>query len=211
MPMPPPVLRRTRAEARADTIERLLDAATEVFRRDGYHGATLERVAATAGHTKGAVYATFDSKADLFLALLSRRGAARRAELRELLAVSATTEDFIAEAARRFARSTSTERDWWSTVIEFMTVVGRDYTLRRRYHEHRDALHEMTVAILEQWARQLAREPAIPPRRLATMVIALHNGMTLESLVAPDEVGAQAFADAQTAFIQAMFAADRRA
>jgi AcrR family transcriptional regulator len=209
--VPLPVKRRTRAEAKADTLERLLDAAAEVFCRDGYHGATLERVAATAGYTKGAVYAAFDSKADLFFALLARRGAARRAELRELLAGSATAADFVAETARRFALSASTERDWWSTVIEFMIVVGRDESLRRRYHEHRDALRAMIVATLEEWSRQLGREAVIPPARLATMVIALHNGMTLESMVAPGEVGVQEFADAPSVFVRAMFDADTRA
>jgi AcrR family transcriptional regulator len=211
MPHHPSLKRRNRAEARADTLERLLDAAAEVFRRDGYHGATLERVAATAGHTKGAVYAAFDSKADLFFALLARRGAERRAELRELLAGAAATGDFVADTASRFAHSASTERDWWSTVIEFMIVVGRDESLRQRYREHRDALREMIVATLEEWSRQLGREPTIPPNRLATMVIALHNGMTLESLVAPGEIGTQEFADAQSAIIEALLAADRRA
>lgn len=208
--MPLPVKRRTRAEAKADTLVRLLDAAAEVFRRDGYHGATLERVAATAGHTKGAVYAAFESKADLFFALLARRGAVRRAELRELLARSATAEDFVAETARRFAQSARKERDWWSTVIEFMIVVGRDESLRRRYHEHREALREMIVATLEEWSRQLGREPVVPPARLATMVIALHNGMTLESMVAPGEVGIEELADAPSVFVRAMFDADAR-
>ena len=44
-----------------------------MFRREGYHRASLDRIAAEAGFTTGAVYSTFDSKADVMLALLAAR------------------------------------------------------------------------------------------------------------------------------------------
>jgi AcrR family transcriptional regulator len=54
--------RLTREQARQQTRERLLDSAAEVFKRLGYHGATLEAVAEAAGYTKGAVYSNFETK-----------------------------------------------------------------------------------------------------------------------------------------------------
>ena len=89
--------RQTRAESKQLTHERVLEAALKVFRRDGYHGASLDRVAAVAGYTKGAVYSAFDSKSDLFLALLARRAAARRDELRSVLDQSQAAADFVEE------------------------------------------------------------------------------------------------------------------
>jgi AcrR family transcriptional regulator len=56
-----------------DTHARLLRAAEEVFVRDGYEGAQLAEIAAAAGRTKGAVYAHFKNKEDLFLALFEQR------------------------------------------------------------------------------------------------------------------------------------------
>lgn len=56
-----------------ETQTRLLDAAEEVFVRDGYEGAQLTKIANVAGRTKGAVYAHFKSKEDLFLALFEHR------------------------------------------------------------------------------------------------------------------------------------------
>ena len=41
--------------------------------RDGYEGAQLTEIAASAGRTKGAVYAHFKNKEDLFLALFEQR------------------------------------------------------------------------------------------------------------------------------------------
>lgn len=63
--------RLTRSEAKARTRAALLSAARLVFAREGYGGASLDQIAAEVGYTKGAVYTHFDSKEDLFLALLS--------------------------------------------------------------------------------------------------------------------------------------------
>ena len=52
---------RTRAE--------LLAAATRVFAAQGYEGASVGDIATEAGYTKGALYAHFGSKSDLFVAL----------------------------------------------------------------------------------------------------------------------------------------------
>lgn len=57
----------TRAESQERTRQALLDAAARRFSEQGYLGTTLAQVAADAGLTKGAVYANFTSKADLFL------------------------------------------------------------------------------------------------------------------------------------------------
>jgi AcrR family transcriptional regulator len=56
-----------------ETQARLLDAAAEVFVREGYEAAQLDTIAATAGRSKGAVYTHFESKEDLFLALFEHR------------------------------------------------------------------------------------------------------------------------------------------
>jgi len=193
--------RRTRAESKQVTHERVLEAALTVFRSDGYHGASLDRVAAVAGYTKGAVYSAFDSKSDLFLTLLARRAAARRDELRSLLDHAAA--DFVEKVTRRFAASVAAERDWWTAVIEFMTVVGRDENLRVKFAAHHDASREQVAQSVEEWANRQRSKPAIEPRRVATLILALSNGLTLESLVAPDEVNTEVYVDGQLALMRA--------
>ena len=44
-----------------------LKAAEEIFIRDGFEAAKLEEIASKAGYTRGAFYANFESKEDLFL------------------------------------------------------------------------------------------------------------------------------------------------
>jgi TetR/AcrR family acrAB operon transcriptional repressor len=63
--------RRTKEEA-LETREQLLDAAEQVFRERGVGHASLAEVADAAGVTRGAVYHHFESKAELFQALMAR-------------------------------------------------------------------------------------------------------------------------------------------
>ncbi len=54
--------------------EQILDVALEVLGRAGYHGASMNDIADAAGVTKPVLYQHFDSKRDLYRALLDEVG-----------------------------------------------------------------------------------------------------------------------------------------
>jgi AcrR family transcriptional regulator len=64
--------RRTQAERTEATTSALVDAARDLFARDGYAATSLDAVAAKARVTKGAVYHHFDGKRQLFEAVFTR-------------------------------------------------------------------------------------------------------------------------------------------
>jgi AcrR family transcriptional regulator len=66
------VARRTQAERTEATTTALVDAARELFARDGYEATSLSAVAARANVTKGAVYHHFGGKQQLFEAVFTR-------------------------------------------------------------------------------------------------------------------------------------------
>jgi len=73
-------------EARtAATRHRLLAAAETVFARNGFEAARLEDIAALAGYTRGAFYAHFEGKEDIFFALLEQWVAERIGEVNAVL------------------------------------------------------------------------------------------------------------------------------
>ena len=85
----PPRPRLSRAETKENTHRLLLEAAERAFVAFGYQGATLDRIAAEAGFTKGAVYAHFRNKEALFLELLAdgmKRNAGDAEQILTLLA-----------------------------------------------------------------------------------------------------------------------------
>ena len=51
----------------------ILSGAATVFAADGYEGASMARIAAVAGVSKGTLYNHFDSKADLFTAYVGEK------------------------------------------------------------------------------------------------------------------------------------------
>lgn len=197
--------RLTRAESKAETRRRLLDAAEAVFGERGYHGTSLAQVAAEAGFTKGAVYSAFESKADLFLAVLRRRAASRQAELLAALEETTSAEDLLATnaaALARFGDSVGEERSFWAALVEFMVVVSQDEALQARFAAHHDASREALTKSIEALVERGGASLTVEPRELATAVLALNIGLTLERLVAPSEVEGRLYADAQLALIR---------
>jgi AcrR family transcriptional regulator len=101
-----------------ETRARLLDAAQEVFLRDGYESAQLDEIAATAGRSKGAVYTHFKSKEDLFLALYEHRTRSYIDRLAKGLQ-SCTNRKESLEAFREFYVGLVQDRMWPTLTLEF--------------------------------------------------------------------------------------------
>jgi len=173
-----------------------------VFRREGYHRASLDRIAAEAGFTTGAVYSAFDSKADVMLALFAARAERRRTVWTGVLDSTSTVEDFVAEVARRSAREVADERDWLAVASEFAIVIGRDEELRARYAVLHEAGLAALAASIRTWEQRHGEPSTIAPRRLATVVAALNRGLLLEGLVAPAEVPEELIVEAHLTLLR---------
>ncbi|MEF3303424.1 TetR/AcrR family transcriptional regulator [Paenibacillus sp. GYB003] len=63
-------MKRTKAEQKQATMQKLLEVAREHFSEHGYAEAPMEDMVKTAGLTRGALYHHFGSKEGLFLAVL---------------------------------------------------------------------------------------------------------------------------------------------
>ncbi len=61
----------SRDQKKAESRRRILDAARDVFFRDGFMRANLDEIAEKAGVAKGTLYRYFKSKADLYVAVLA--------------------------------------------------------------------------------------------------------------------------------------------
>jgi AcrR family transcriptional regulator len=101
-----------------ETQTRLLDAAEEVFVRDGYESAQLEEIAAMAGRSKGAVYTHFKSKEDLFLALYEHRIRSHIARLLNSLQTRTNRKQSL-QAFREFYVELVNDRTWPILTLEF--------------------------------------------------------------------------------------------
>ena len=180
--------RLTRKERQEHTRARLMSSAARVAARRGLEGASLDEVAEEAGYTKGAVYANFAGKEDLFLAMLDARFADRLAELDRVLAVDAPPEEQARRAARDFIAAIEAEPEWERLFFEFAVYASRNEGFRRELVARYRALRERIAELLEQRARELGIEPSVPPDQVATMTFAMANGIGLERLLEPEAV-----------------------
>ncbi|HEY2473825.1 MAG TPA: TetR/AcrR family transcriptional regulator [Candidatus Cybelea sp.] len=92
-----PRIRRRRKEQRPGEI---LDAALRIFAQSGFAGTKLDDVAAAAGIGKGTIYLYFETKEDLFRAVVRQLFLSNFETLRQLVPVEGSSAHAI---LRRFA------------------------------------------------------------------------------------------------------------
>jgi len=123
----------TRQQLRTqETQARLLDAAEQVFVRDGYEGAQLDEIAATAGRSKGAVYTHFKNKEDLFLALFEHRTKAYVARLAGSVQKCANPKQSL-EAFRAFYLGLIRDKAFSILTLEFKLYAFRHPKSKQRF------------------------------------------------------------------------------
>jgi AcrR family transcriptional regulator len=123
--------RLTREQSQALTREKLLRSAADVVGRDGYEGASVERIAEEAGFSKGAFYSNFSSKEDVLLQLLEGHAGNDVKELSELLGDVADPDDVI-EVVAQWSDARAADQKWGIIAIEFLRRARRDRTLTKR-------------------------------------------------------------------------------
>lgn len=161
--------------------EQLLAAARRVFLERGFQAATLDAIAEAAGFSKGVVYSQFDGKADLFLALLERRIEERAAEN--------ARAGSVAELLETARRATAAEPEWNLLLLEFRVHAARAPEVNARYAELHARTAQRLASALREAAGSEAAPPAVAPEVMASFVLALAAGVTLEDLVVPRQPG----------------------
>jgi AcrR family transcriptional regulator len=120
-------------ERTAVTRDLLLNAAEQVFARVGYEKAQVDAVAESAGFSKGALYAHFKSKEELFLALYEKKQASYLAKLRHALETAPTREEKIA-AFRSFYIDLPKDKDWALIGLEVKLLARRQPEISEKLH-----------------------------------------------------------------------------
>lgn len=129
-----PVKRMRRAERR----EQILNAATRAFARAGFAGTGLDDVAAEAGITRVMLYRHFESKADMYRAVLDR-ACARLAE-------NVGSDNFDENSVAALVRAAAADPDAFRLLFRHAA----------REPEFRDLIDTLTAASTEIAQRNLA-------------------------------------------------------
>ncbi len=196
---------------RAQTRERLLNAAGAVFAERGYDGASLDDVALAAGLTKGAVYSSFKSKEELFYALIRERIRERVDLVTQATEGRTTALDITRDTASALGELMSSQAEWSLLFIEFWARAVRNPDLRDELTRERRHVRGLIASLLQEQAARAAVELPAPAEQLAVAVLALANGIAIEHLADPDTVDPSTFGVALGLLLGTAMRADRPA
>jgi AcrR family transcriptional regulator len=164
---------------REATREQLLATADRCFLERGYHGSTVEWLAAEAGYTTGAIYSSFGGKAGLFEAIVERRGAVQIEGWRRA-AASADPESAVAEMLTR-TLGADDFIGWYAVYIEYLATVIRDPASRSRLA----ASYRRSQGAVREALQPLALRSSLDDAEFSLLATAASNGLALMAVIEP--------------------------
>lgn len=175
---PEPLSRRDRQQ---QTRDALISAAREVFAEDGYHSASVDRIAREAGFSKGAVYSNFEDKPSLFLAVMDQNLELAEVDLRDPFEQACSPASTGKDLAQREGYPPSATQGFALATLEFIASAARDEKVAPQLHKRlADVLgHYNEIA---RTAR--ADDETLPASAVGTLLAALDQGAGLILLAA---------------------------
>lgn len=164
------------------TRARLIQAAEKIFARDGFEAAKLEEIAADAGYTRGAFYANFDSKEDLFLALLEREISARIDRVETRMKPLRDSEAKL-RSFREFFLTLCQDRRWSLLALEFRLFAVRHPEVKAKLAALNRRMVTSRIGILQQIILESGRKPPVAPGVVARSLSAVTNALALEQML----------------------------
>jgi AcrR family transcriptional regulator len=186
MPLEPLTPERRRAMTR----DHLLEAAADVFSRNGFHGATLDEIASIAGFTKGAVYSNFASKDDLFVALMDDRIERQFAVATEVLESGshdvAQQQPLVRELLH--SRTFFWNESWSMLFLEFVLYARRNADAGAKLAASYQRGRALITQLIEVEVAAGGVPPKYPNEQVALISQFLFEGLGMVRLVDPSAV-----------------------
>jgi AcrR family transcriptional regulator len=169
-----------------ETRAALLRSASRLICELGMHGASIDRIAADAGYTKGAFYAHFASKEELFLTMLDEHFATELVRLDTILAGTGDPAVETRAAAEDFLEHIDADPQWRRVYQEFATHAARHDAFRVEFATRQRGLRTRMAEVFTRWAADLGVKPSVPPEDVAAMTFFMADGFLLDQIIDPE-------------------------
>jgi AcrR family transcriptional regulator len=178
--VPKPVTRR-----RAQTRQRLLDAAREVFAREGFGRSTVEQVCEAAGFTRGAFYSNFTSLDELFLEMWAQESATMLSRLQDVAAEDGPKVRDLRSVVERVLEALPVDTEWFQITAEFTAHAVRTPGLAQVMARREEAIQEALFPLIDRLLAQIDRK-VTNRRALGRSLVAAYDGTLTQLAVEPD-------------------------
>lgn len=194
-PAPPAPVRRTQAERRAMSEERLLGAAAQIIAQEGYLACTLDRVGERAGFSRGLASRKYGSKDGLIEAVIWRVSAHVHEQVDLAISGLADPLDQLLALFDRFVELVLSDTSVRAYFVLFSAMIANRLETRAVFDEVQRRFGERIETLILE-AQAAGRVPAaLPAQHAAFMLGCLLAGISIETAMdaaasAPDDPAA---------------------
>jgi AcrR family transcriptional regulator len=157
---------------------RIVEVAHKVFSEKGYHDATMDNVAHRLGVSKGALYQYFNSKEDLYRAILD----ARFRSMIDMLPSTSTGGSF-SETCQEFFDSLTSDMSGLSLGFEVITEASRNPALAKVVRENYSETTKVIRSCLEQWRKDGSLRKDMDMDLVTKGLVAFYDGLMVNLAV----------------------------
>src|SRR6202011_1863068 len=173
-----PRKRLTREESRAQTRATLIAVGRRHFLRYGLGGAVAEKIAEDAGYSRGALYANFDGKEELFVAVIREEQARHLNIFRSLLEEEPSSKKRLKKMRDTIA-NLLTDHDWIVLRAEFEAGALRNERIRWTFVEvHREQVRD-GGNLIRNLARSSEIHMGVKPNEFIMIILNLTHGLAV--------------------------------
>ena len=177
----------TQGERRAETRERLLAAAAELFAERGIEGSSVDAIAERAERTSGAVYDHFGGKPGLLFALLEGWVDEVAAVIGAEVNAATSLDDRLRVIWRTVVHPPQGEDGRWILLEhELWSFAARDDAARDHLARRYRAAWAGVDGSLREWA--VVNDRAAPPPNAGAAVIGALLGLEMMRRIDPDAI-----------------------
>ncbi|WP_422505424.1 TetR/AcrR family transcriptional regulator [Stenotrophomonas sp. GZD-301] len=174
-------------QAKSDLRRRqVLDAATECFRREGFHGSSIARISRAAGMSAGHIYHYFANKEAIVEAIADRERD-NMAHLVQTLAEDTDGGNLVARLIRQTAQTVEQNSDpaVVGLMLELAAEAARNPTIAQILQRSDRAIGDQFVDLIHRIG-SLSNLPIEELRLRMTMIAAVIQGLAMRSIVEPE-------------------------
>src|SRR5699024_8817224 len=137
-----------------------------------------------AGYSKGAVYANFNSKEELFLALLEQKMKSHVDTIHQIMKQQHSIDHFIERMDYYFDLDRQTNRVWSILNMEFLLYAMRQESVREKWTAMIVESVEQISGVIEKMMEQENQVSTLSAEELAWTILSLENGMAIFHYIA---------------------------
>ena len=163
----------------------ILDAATAVFARLGFHDARMDDIVQESGLSKGALYWYFKSKEDIITAISQRLFTTDIEQLVGLLHAEGPVGERLQQLIRARIAGLQEMSDVVTILFEFYATALHQDGVRQFIKAYFQNFHELLVALIQQGIDQ-GEFRSVDAVAAATALDAIFEGLVVRWLIDPE-------------------------